>query len=317
MQGASGLAGLPVTKMTYGQLDQWITSLSERLRQEQFDVIVGVLRGGAPLALMASHCTGVPVAFLLYDRANREVTWGSSTPISCPGSKVLLCEDIAGRGFTLLDCVKFLKARRLRPRVLVAAYDAESRVRPDYGIDVTGYMASFPWERHGHTQKFRADWQTSQAGRIHPVAEDHEYWNFAVDLDGVLLRDVAPERYANDLAAALAERDRLPFLGLPKILSLDRIAAIVTGRPECDRARTEHWLAQYGFDEIPLIMRAPDQSSSEPAAMAQHKARAAMELRCTHFVESDLLQAALIAELAPLLMWSDGTHDVAPESSSA
>jgi hypothetical protein len=58
----------PVLPLTYEQLDHWIDSLQPALLEERFAAAVGILRGGAPLALMASHAIGVPVAFLSYDR---------------------------------------------------------------------------------------------------------------------------------------------------------------------------------------------------------------------------------------------------------
>jgi len=55
------------------------------------------------------------------------------------------------------------------------------------------------------------------------------------------------------------------------------------------------------------VMRAPGSHDDSPAGAAAHKAGAALRGGVTHFVESDPLQALLIAQQAPLLrvIWWD------------
>ncbi len=302
----------PILPLTYDQIDQWIASLQPELAAEGFACAIGVLRGGGPLALMVSHATGVPPAFLRYDRATRTVSWDSSIPVPSAGSKVLVCEDIAGAGNTLDDCLAFLRGHGLEVKTLVAGYDDLSRIQPDYGLDARGYFVLFPWERHAYTDDYRDAWQRTRAGTQGAIAQDHEFAVYGIDLDGILLPDVAPQRYEADLAAALAERDALlPFGRLPGI-DFKRTKAIVTGRPEMDRARTLVWLIRNGFDGPRLVMRDPARHGDHPHEVAAHKAQAAVALSCTHFVESDPVQAIHIARLAPLLrvIWwnaADGT----------
>jgi hypoxanthine phosphoribosyltransferase len=136
-------ADKPIAVLTYEELERWIHSLQDSLSTEGFTCVIGILRGGAPLALMVSHTIGVPVVFLRYERSNRTVKWDSCLPMPPAGSKVLLCEDIAGSGHTLADCTAFLRGRGLILKTLTAAYDELSRIRPDYGMDAVGYFASF------------------------------------------------------------------------------------------------------------------------------------------------------------------------------
>jgi hypoxanthine phosphoribosyltransferase len=300
----------PVLALTYDQIDHWVASLQRALAGEAFACTVGILRGGGPLALMVSHAIGVPPAFLRYERASRQVAWDSSIPIPPAGSKVLVCEDIAGAGHTVDDCIAFLRSHGLVVKTLVAAFDDLSRIRPDYGMDARGYFVLFPWERHAYTDAYRDAWRSTLAGTRGAIGEDHEFAVYAIDLDGILLPDVAPARYEADLAAALVERDALmPFERLPDI-GLARAKAIVTGRPEMDRARTVAWLARYGFDEPRLVMRDPARHGDAPHQVAAHKAQAALALSCTHFVESDPVQALHIARFAPLLrvIWWDAAQ---------
>jgi orotate phosphoribosyltransferase len=297
----------PVLPLTYEQLDHWIESLQPALLAEGFSAAIGILRGGAPLALMASHSVGVPVAFLSYDRRARHVTWDSSLPLPSPGSKVLLCEDIAGRGFTLVDCIAFLEQHGLVVKTLTGAFDELSRIRPDFANDASGYFALFPWERQAHTEAYREDWLQVEAGVAKTMSHDHEYASYAIDLDGILLPDVPVTRYDADLAAALAERDALqPYEALPGI-DLQHVRAVITGRPQTDLERTRAWLERHGFGHLELVMRVPDKHDETPLGAAAHKAAAALRCGVTHFIESDPVQALRIAQAAPLLrvIWWD------------
>ena len=297
----------PISVLTYEQLDRWILSLQHVLAAEEFFCVIGILRGGAPLALMVSHAIGVQVAFLRYERASRTVKWDSSLPLPSPSSKVLLCEDIAGSGDTLADCTAFLKGHGLTIKTLTAAYDELSRVRPDYGIDAVGYFASFPWERHAYTDAYRADWTRTKAGRHGELLQDNEYMAMAIDLDGILLPDLPPPNDLADIELALQEsEDASPFLALPDV-ELDKVRAVVTGRPGHYCPRTEEWLTKRGLGRIPLVTRDPTRHSPDIVGTVMHKAEAALRLRCTMFIESDLEQAILISERAPLLsvVWWD------------
>ncbi|MEQ5843289.1 phosphoribosyltransferase [Paraburkholderia acidicola] len=303
----------PVLPLTYEQLDHWIESLQPELAAEKFTAAIGILRGGAPLALMASHVAGIPVAFLRCDRRSRHVTWDSTLPVPPHGSKVLLCEDIAGRGFTLIDCIAFLEQHGLVVKTLTGTFDEESRIRPDYGLDAVGYFSLFPWERLVSSERHRDDWlgtdDEPDIDPSDPASDNQQHATYAIDLDGILLPDVPPAHYEADLAAALNERDALsPYEALPGI-DRTRIHAIVTGRPVFDRERTVAWLDRHGFGHLELVMRAPDAHDGTPAGTAAHKAAAALRCGVTHFIESDPAQALLIARQAPLLrvVWWDAT----------
>lgn len=300
----------PVLPLTYDQIDHWIASLAPELAREHFACAVGILRGGVLPAALVSHAVGVPAAFVRYERATRTVTWDSSIPIPARGSTVLLCEDIAGAGHTLADCVAFLREHGLVVKTMTVAFDDLSRMRPDYGLDGRGYFPLFPWERHAHTERYRARWRETKAGTLAAIGEDHEFAVYAIDLDGILLPDVPPHCYEADLEAALSERDELaPYAQVP-FIDWHRTKAIVTGRPEMDRARTERWLGRHGYDRLQLVMRDPATHTDTPEQVAAHKAQAAVHLACTHFIESDPVQAIFIARHAPLVrvVWWDAAR---------
>jgi hypothetical protein len=251
---------------------------------------------------MVSHTIGVPVVFLRYDRASRTVKWDSSLPVPPAGSKVLLCEDIAGSGHTLADCTAFLQGHGLAIKTLTAAYDELSRIRPDYGIDAVGYFASFPWERHAYTDAYRADWLRTSAGRWGKLQQDDRYEAVAVDLEGVLVAG-SPV----DARVAELERDATLLGSILPDIDVDDVRVIVSGRPESDRSSTEDWLVKHGFGRRPLVMRGSRRHAQDIGSVVAHKVAAAVRFRCTEFIEGDLQQAILISEQAPLLkvVWWD------------
>ena len=66
-------------------------------------------------------------------------------------------------------------------------------------------------------------------------------------------------------------------------------------------------VAKLNFDKPLLLMRDPANHDGTAEQVAVYKAQAAVQLACTHFIESDPRQAILIARHAPLLrvVWWD------------
>jgi len=267
-----------------------------------FDAVVAIARGGLAPGLMASAALSIPLYALAYARAQRRVSWFTAQQPQ-PACKVLLVEDVAGRGTTLSDGVDFLRNLGHRVTVFTLAYDSESRIKPDYGIRMPdGFGAWFPWERESITDAFGA---TSNQ----PDAPEFEYSSWAIDLDGVLLPDLPEQQYVHALTDTLAQRDHLlpgkilPDIDLPNV-------TIITGRPEQDRTRTQAWLTLHGFNGV-LVMRDEARYTSEQTAA--HKADAILARRHTHFVESDPIQALEIANRTRVarIFWWDGAKSLA------
>lgn len=282
----------PRYTVTYERLDQWVYSLQPALLQHDFACVVGVLRGGGPLALMVSHTTGAPVAFLRYDRSLGHVAWDSSIPLPVPGATVLLCEDIAGMGDTFVDCIEFLRARGLRIVTMTVGFDERSRIRPDYGMDLGGAAIHFPWERHACTVGLRNAHRGARQGlRKRP---DHAYERYAFDLDGVL-------------------RDAKTYDGHEDMLDLarERARVVISTRVEVARAQTTRWLRDHGITDVDLVMRDPMRYDLSGAKLIAYKVDALDRHRCTHMIEADPTQSIAIAGRLPLLrtVWWDHDSD--------
>ena len=168
----------------------------------RYDAIVGLARGGLYLATMLSQMTGIAHATAYYDRAA-----GTAHLHNLPAHRpmrLLLAEDVAGKGHTLERVRHALEQRGASVDLMVICWDDLSRHVPDYyGVKLAaGERYLFPWER-------------SQLAHTSPERTGHDDlagWLTAFDLDGVFLEDVPVDLYASDLQAALAARDNLPAL---------------------------------------------------------------------------------------------------------
>jgi hypoxanthine phosphoribosyltransferase len=298
-------AARPRTYFSYDQISLWIESLAAELQAEPFTGVVGILRGGVFTAACVAFNTGVALYFMRYDRERQQAQWVGSPP---PPGKLLVCEDVAGLGYTLVHCLELIQQTHPEHDVLTLVSDDYSRLKPRWSLPFSGAQVILPWERHVQTRAQRTDWYQGGAKGQLAMRPDHEYRFWGVDMDGVLCADMPSQRYADDLAACLCERDGL----LPEPLApalKPQTHVIVTARPEEDRARTQAWLVQHGLGDVPVHLRDPDTHAATLEGSAHHKGSTATRLGCTDFLESCPAQSALMAAQWPLLRvywWQEG-----------
>lgn len=252
----------------------------------RYDAVVGLARGGLYLATMLSQMTGIAHATAYYDRATGTAHLHNLPPHR--PMRLLLAEDVAGKGHTLERVRHTLEQRGANVDLMVICWDDLSRHVPDYyGVKLAaGERYLFPWER-------------SQLAPTSPDRTGHDDlagWLTAFDLDGVFLEDIPVDLYASDLQAALAARDRLP--ALPPHPDWRDGGLIISGRLESDRARTEAWLARHGLAPSRVLLRP---SLDIPAA--EFKRRMLIELGVTEYIESEPAQAEHIASLPHVVVW--------------
>ncbi|WP_028214248.1 phosphoribosyltransferase [Paraburkholderia mimosarum] len=150
-------AGYPVYFYDYNEIETFCLSQREQLVQDDVGLILGILRGGAIPAMMLSQMLGIPVDFLYYDRIEARAEIRNfevfSLIESCVdnGRKILLVEDIAGVGYTLINCHHYLlslvKDASLI-KVLALVRHGNSRAKPDYSKNCSTVRAILPWERY-------------------------------------------------------------------------------------------------------------------------------------------------------------------------
>lgn len=260
----------------YDQTERMLAALLDRAAAWRPDVVAGIARGGVVPATMAATILALPLATIAYDRAAARGEWIGPPPA---GARVLLVDDGCSTGGTLRTVRGMLVAEGRACLTLAVVHDPE---HSDFTPDLSHPMRElwrFPWERG----------EATPAGRAHRAAghgpdRRTEQPYVGMEVDGVL--------------AGGEDEPALPFFR-------DDRAAVITGRPESERARIAAWLAGHGHGGMALECR-PD-SLSGPALVARYKAETATRIGCTHFVESEPQQAILIAALAPHLIvtwWS-------------
>jgi hypoxanthine phosphoribosyltransferase len=120
------------------------------------DVIMGIARGGLPLATVLGHLLSGRVGTVgvsrntsderYPERGEAEICW--MVPDSLDGARVLLVDDIAGDGGTLRAVRE--RARRAgaaEVRAAVIVVNEGCMERPEYSVFSADDWVVFPWER--------------------------------------------------------------------------------------------------------------------------------------------------------------------------
>jgi hypoxanthine phosphoribosyltransferase len=153
----TAFSSFPAYFYDYGEIEAFCLSQRERLVQENAGLILGVLRGGGIPALMLSQMLGIPVDFIHYNRREARAEIKNSEVFSLIDScikenrKILLVEDIAGVGYTLINCHDYLRSivkDESLIKVLALVHHENSRAKADYYKDCSAVRAILPWERY-------------------------------------------------------------------------------------------------------------------------------------------------------------------------
>ncbi len=285
--------------LDYNRIAQRVEAIAPAIRRRGYHALIAILRGGAFVATKLAFQTGLPLHFMRYQRPKALPVWHSPQPI---GPKVLLCEDFAGSGRTLLDCKQFLLDQRLEVDTLVVCKDARSASQPDLFLFEQQHPAGrfiLPWER----VRLNPD---SHGQRCADALPDHLFEKTAWDMDGIFLDDIEPHHYDRDLHATLALRDDMPLSPLAPTLAPGDV--IVTGRPTEDGERTLAWLRRYQID-VDVHLRSDKIARPSKQQVALWKGGTALQLGCTRYIESCGEQALLLSAAFPelsVLWWNRG-----------
>lgn len=143
----------------YGNLAD---ALAERIRSqpESYDLIVGVARGGIPVAMVVSDHLDVKLDIInvkSYGGIEERVTPRilSTLTEAVEGKRVLLVDDLVDQGDTMDTVSDFL--RKQSPAILKTAVLFKkpwTKTEPDYFLEVVDKWIVFPWE-HGEVNRLR------------------------------------------------------------------------------------------------------------------------------------------------------------------
>jgi hypoxanthine phosphoribosyltransferase len=288
----------------YNWIERKVYAHAAELKALGITDIVGISRGGIFTAFLAAQILDINGIHLLnYDRRTRKAELQPCREIA-QDAVVLLCEDVAGDGHTLADCMGALKGKVETIHTLVVSHFNRSTVTPDFGY-YSEKICVFPWERHRINAQSHRDHKSGG-----PIKADSDYFIYGADMDGIFLPDIPDLQYQQNLAAALIERAELmPYDAslFPTGFGEDWI--IVSGRPSIDISVTQDWLRKHNISCRKVLLR--DEAAIDFPAHVDHYVKSEKSAQSkivhilaqgiTHFYESDPLQAIIIAAEAPFV----------------
>ncbi len=135
----------------YGNLAE---ALAEKVRSrgKRFDLVIGIARGGMPVAMVVSDHLGVRIDFINVKSYNGIAKRSAPRILSTMtegirGKDILIVDDLVDQGDTLETVKGYLNQQN--PRLLEAAVLFKkpwSRIEPDYYLEVTDKWVVFPFE---------------------------------------------------------------------------------------------------------------------------------------------------------------------------
>jgi hypoxanthine phosphoribosyltransferase len=290
----------------YNWIERQISLHSEKIKQLGITDVVGVGRGGIYPALLAAFILDLPKIHIInYDRNSSEINWQGYRQIDS-NSVVLLCEDVAGDGNTLVDCFSYIKEKTDSLYTLTICHDVKSKITPDFSCNFDDIICIFPWERYSFNPDARNEYKKNRK----LSKNDSEYYKYGSDLDGIFLPDIDDSLYHENLEKALKDRALLkPYSKeiFPKSNNIPFV--IISGRPKCDTEVTKNWLINNKIEFSELFLRdnetidfkTSDDHYTKAERSAESKAIHIKQLGITHYFESDPLQALLIADKLPMV----------------
>lgn len=135
----------------YGNLAE---ALAEKVRSKgrKYDLVIGVARGGMPVAMVVSDHLGVKIDFVNVKSYNGIAQRGvpkiySTVTEDIGGKNVLIVDDLVDQGDTMETVKQHLGEHR--PKLLETAVLFKkpwSKIEPDYYLEVVDRWVVFPFE---------------------------------------------------------------------------------------------------------------------------------------------------------------------------
>lgn len=141
--------------VSWSQYGELVTRLAESVvtSGEKFDLVIGIARGGLPVAMVVSDTLGVKVDFLnvksytdVGERTTPKVL--STITEKIAGKKILLVDDLVDGGATMESITEYIAAQNPRSiKTAVLFTKPWSTFTPDFSLKVVDSWVVFPYER--------------------------------------------------------------------------------------------------------------------------------------------------------------------------
>lgn len=277
---------------TISDLDKDIVSNFNKIPKD-IDLVVGVPRSGLIVASIISVYLNCPLLDIESFLEKKCGNVGNTKKCKCIKAfdeiqKVLVVEDSVNSGISILEVKEKLNVFSTHINILyMAAYVTyQSMNFVDIYYEVLEQPRVFEWNYMHNPSLEKA----------------------CVDIDGVLCED--PSSKEND------DGDNyIKFLkyATPKFIPSQKIGWIVTSRLEKYRKETEEWLSDQGIEYNQLVMMECE-TAEERRFWGNHgifKGEIfAKQTNATWFIESDPMQAKIIADISKKLVFCVGNQEV-------
>ena len=142
--------------MNYAEFSRATRELVTKIqnREKNIDLIVGISRGGLPLATHLSNVLDLPLKIVTYSSSEGKGTDQTANPLpdfgGMEGKKVLLVDDLADTGYTLRDLTMQLISTGNDVVTATIFHKKHSHVVPHYTFESnmdSDEWCVFPWEK--------------------------------------------------------------------------------------------------------------------------------------------------------------------------
>jgi hypoxanthine phosphoribosyltransferase len=134
--------------LDYVAISKKVELLKDYVKEREYDSLVILLRGGYYVGFQLAYFLELPYYFVNFDRSENKPKWFGD---KASGRKILLCEDFAGKGVTLVNTKKYLESEGYLVDTFVVCKDTLSASEPTfYCFDNQNKGERFilPWERY-------------------------------------------------------------------------------------------------------------------------------------------------------------------------
>jgi len=153
----------------YGKL---VAELIDRIRSrgQTFDLIIGIARGGIPVAMVIADQLEVQIDFINVKSYTGEAAREKPRIISTltedvKGKRVLVVDDLIDEGDTMSTVLSYLKPKKPKSLSTAVLFKKPwSKHEPDYFLEVLDKWVVFPWE-HAEVRRLAASSVAGEAKR--------------------------------------------------------------------------------------------------------------------------------------------------------